>query len=92
MSFYLIKPCRGKAAFEAIPKVEVQIDLKKGLADLRGYGYEVTDAGVMLVAVKGELQVSIYPSGKLLIQTTSREEASEVANGIFDIFGMGKGI
>ena len=92
MSFYLLKPCRGKAAFEAIPKERVQLDMEKGKTDLEAHGHEVTDAGVMLVAVKRKLLVSIYPSGKLLIHTKSREDALEVANGLFDILGIGEGI
>lgn len=92
MSFYLLKPCRGKAAFEAIPKEKVQLDMQKFKTNLEARDYEVTDAGVMLVAVKGKLQVSIYPSGKLLIHTGSRVNALEVANGLFDIFGVGEGI
>ncbi len=92
MSFYLLKPCRGKAAFEAIPKERVQLDMEKCIYDLKTHGYKVTDAGVMLVAVKGKLQVSIYPSGRLLIHTRSRENALGVANGLFEIFNIGEGI
>ena len=90
MSFYLLKPCRGKAAFEAVPKERVRLDMEKGKTDLEAHGYVVTDAGVMLVCVKGELQVSIYPSGKLLIHTKSRENALTVANGLYKVFNIGE--
>jgi ribonuclease HIII len=92
MSFYLLKPCRGKAAFEAVPKERVQLDMEKGKTDLGAHGYKVTDAGVMLVAVKKKLQVSIYPSGKLLIQTKSKEDAMDIANEIYAIIGIAEGI
>lgn len=92
MSFYLLKPCRGKAAFEAVPEYGIQLDLVRGKSDLEAHGYDVTDAGVMLVCTKENLQVSIYPSGKLLIQTKSRENALKAANGIYAILGMGEGI
>ncbi len=88
MSFYLLKPCRGKAAFEAVPKERVQPDMEKCINDLNTHGYKVTDAGVMLVAVKKKLQVSIYPSGKLLIQTKSKEDAMDIANEIYAILGI----
>ena len=92
MSFYLLKPCRGKAAFEAVPKEKVQLDMERGKAALESQGYDVTDAHVMLVCTTENLQVSIYPSGKLLIQTESREDAMNHANGIYEILGIGKEI
>jgi TATA-box binding protein (TBP) (component of TFIID and TFIIIB) len=90
MSFYLLRPCRGKAAFEAVPRERIQLDMERCRTDMEAHGYDVTDAGVMVVAVKGKLQVSIYPSGKLLIHTRSRENALEVANGLFEIFNIGE--
>ena len=92
MSFYLLKPCRGKAAFEAVPKERVRLDMEKGKTDLEAHGYVVTDAGVMLVAVKGKLHASIYPSGKLLIHTSSRESALDMANELYAILGIAEGI
>lgn len=92
VSFYLLKPCRGKAAFEAVPKDGCRLDMDKGANLLRAHGYDVTDAKVMLVAAKGGLKVSIYPSGKLIIQTGSEEMAFDAANGIYAVFGLGEAI
>jgi hypothetical protein len=88
MSFYLLKPCRGKAAFEVVPGEEIKLDMEMCKTDMEAHGYQVTDAGVMLVCKRGKLQVSIYPSGKLLIHTKSRDSAEKEANRIFSIIGI----
>jgi hypothetical protein len=83
LSFYLIKPCKGKAAFEAVPKSQANIDMKKGMDLLEGNGYEVLDAGVMLIAKRNDLEITIFPSGKLIIKTSSKEKALMESKNIF---------
>jgi hypothetical protein len=62
--------------------------LAKSVPSLSENGYEVTDAGVMLVAKKGEVEISIYPSAKLLIKCRSKEDAEGYANEIFRVLGV----
>jgi ArsR family metal-binding transcriptional regulator len=88
MTFYLLKPCQGKAAFEAILRAQVKIDLSERVDSLRIHGYNVMDAGVMIVAKKGDISVSIYPSAKLLIKCKSEEEAARKANEIYEILDI----
>lgn len=89
MSFYLLRPCRGKAAFEAIPKFSVVIDLDRGDRELKAHGYDVTHAGVMLVCSRGGTGISVYPSGKLLIRNASREKAIATANAVYELLDIG---
>jgi hypothetical protein len=84
MSFYLIKPCKGKSAFEAVPKSQAKVDMKEGMDLLKGNGYDVLNAGVMLVAKKDDVEVSIFPSGKLIIKTTSKVKALMESKNIFE--------
>jgi ribonuclease HIII len=83
-----MKPCQGKAAFEVLLKSKAQIDINDGISTLRENGYEVVDAGVMLVAKKNEIEISIYPSAKLLIKCNSKDEAAQKANEIYRLLGV----
>jgi hypothetical protein len=88
MTFYILRPCQGKAAFEAVLNSQIQIDISKRIKVLKDHGYEVLDAGILLVAKKGEFEISIYPSAKLLIKCESKEKATQKANEIYDILGI----
>lgn len=83
MTFYIMKPCQGKAAFEVLHKSKVHIDIAESISNLEENGYDVVDAGVMLVAKKNSIEISIYPSAKLLIKCESKEEAEQKANEIY---------
>ena len=88
MSFYLLRPCKGKSAFEALPKAQIRIDINRSSHQLKAHGYEITDAGVMLIAKKGDVEISIYPSGKLLIKGLSKEQAFDKVNEIYHTIGV----
>ncbi|UCE74379.1 MAG: hypothetical protein JSV56_01385 [Methanomassiliicoccales archaeon] len=91
MSFYLLKPCEGKSAFEAIPKNQIQIEIDKCINALKANDYEVIDAGIMLIAIKGDCEISVYPSAKLLLKCSSKEKAVEMANELYDVLGVSEG-
>jgi hypothetical protein len=88
MTFYLLRPCSGHAAYEALLKKQVQIDLSECVGSLEENGYDVTDAKIMLVAKKGDIEISIYPSAKLLVKCQSEEEAAIRANEIYEVLGI----
>ena len=90
MSGYLLRPCKSSAAFEAIPnlssrgKQKFELDLTECRNILETSGYEeVCDAKVLLI-MKKEIEVTIYPSGKLIIKTDSKTEAEMVMNEVYD--------
>jgi hypothetical protein len=83
-----MKPCQGKAAFEVLLRIHAQIDLVKGVAALKENGFDITDAGVMIIAKKGQVEISIYPSAKLLIKCDSMDDAEEIANDIYGVLGV----
>lgn len=88
MTFYIMKPCQGKAAFEVILTSKTQIDIADRISNLEENGYDVVNAGVMLVAKKNAIVISIYPSAKLLIKCQSKEEAAQKANEIYSLMGV----
>jgi hypothetical protein len=88
VTFYILKPCQGKAAFEVLLRSQTQIDFPHCVPTLQKNGYDVTDAGVMIVAKKGKVEISIFPSAKLLIKCQSKEDAAGIANEIYGLLGV----
>lgn len=83
--FYILKPCKSTAAYEAVPKRNIKLDLKGLLQRLITAGYdEICDANVMII-VKKDYEVSIYRSGKLLIKTEDELKAKRLAAEIFGL-------
>ncbi len=67
---------------------QTNIDIANCVSLLRENGYEVTDAGVMLVAKKETIEISIYPSAKLLVKCQNEEDAKVIANEIYRVLGV----
>lgn len=87
MSGYLLRPCKSTAAFEALPNQNgtgAKIDLIECQAALEGLGYEeVCDARVLII-MKKEIEVTIYPDGKLILKTDNKEIAERIMNEIYE--------
>lgn len=87
MSGHLLRPCKSTAAFEALPhqgKYHTQLDLTNCQKALEELGYqEVADAKVMIV-MKKEIEVTIYPSAKLILKTDSKDIAEQTMIEIYD--------
>ncbi len=82
MTFYLLKPCKGHAAFLSTMRKKTNIDLRSLMSKLESEGYEVTDVKHLLIAKK-DVEVTIYSSGKLLIKDDDEVKASQVAEAIY---------
>ena len=89
MPRYLLRPCKSTAAFEALPESnssaeKFRLDLNSCQEILAPLGYEeVCDAKVLLI-LKKEIEVTIYPDGKLILKTDEKEIAKKVMNEIYD--------
>lgn len=83
MSFYLLRPCKTTAAYEALPNDEVKLDLEKVTKILEGEGMKVTYARVILIAHNKGIETTIYPSGKLLVKTDSEDVAQAEAELLY---------
>lgn len=88
MPGYLLQPCKSEAAFEAIPQQNndnLRVDLDACQAALENIGYhEVCNARVLII-MKKELEVTIYPSGKMILKTDSQDSAKRVMDEIYDV-------
>ncbi|MDH3365528.1 MAG: hypothetical protein OEM29_05965 [Thermoplasmata archaeon] len=82
-----IKPCKADA-FEVVPKRKVILDLDECERLLRDHGYEiVSNRGVMLV-VRKEIEMTLYPHGRILLHPVeTREEASKIAQSLYSAIG-----
>jgi len=73
-----VRPCKGSSGTEVLPEEELLLDLVECASRLEGAGMDVTDARVLLV-VRGDPQVTLYPSGRMLVHTDDLELARERA-------------
>ena len=81
-NFYMLRPCEGKSAYEAIPRQHMSLDLKTCATSLEKDGYSILDAHVLMIAERDNLETTIYPSGKLLIKTDRKIEANETVENL----------
>lgn len=88
MEFMAVKPCRFEA-YEAVPKHKVSLDLDECEKRLSSNGYEIlSNAGVMLV-LKREVEITLYPHGRLLLHPVKdRESALRIAGRLYSDLGM----
>jgi len=82
-----IKPCKADA-FEVVPKRKVVLDLDECERMLGDKGYEiVSNRGVMLV-VRKEIEMTLYPHGRILMHPVkTKEEASRIAQELYASIG-----
>ena len=84
MTYYLLKPCKGHAGYLSTMKKNVKVDLNSLVAKLESEGYQVTDVKHLLIAKKN-IEVTIYPNGKLLVKEDDEEEAVRAVEAIYGI-------
>ena len=79
--YSILKPCRTTAAFEAIPRERVRLDL--GLcAEILGKTCTIVAYAGVLLIVNDRCEVSIHRDGRLILKTDSKELAEEQAERI----------
>ncbi len=83
-----MRPCRFEA-FEAVPRNRVTLDLADCERRLASAGYEtVSNAGVMLV-VRKDVEVTVYPHGRLLMHPAKdKADAERIARELYSALGM----
>ncbi len=87
MEFLAVKPCKHNA-YEAIPKAKVNLDLDESERVLSAKGYEILSNPKVMLVVKKEVEISIYPRGRLLMHPVSgREDAERIAQALYHDLG-----
>jgi hypothetical protein len=76
--YSILKPCKTSAAFEAIPRDRLSLDLDQCEEILRNVCTIVTNAGILLI-VNDRCEVSIHKDGRLILKTDSNDLAAEQA-------------
>jgi hypothetical protein len=74
VTFYTLRLCSGRGAFEAIPRPKLDVDLAQVRRRLEARGVPVVDARVLLIA-KLEEEVTVSRDGRVLIKAHNAEHA-----------------
>ncbi len=87
MEFLAVKPCKHDA-YEAVPKGKVSLDLDDCERMLSKAGYEILSNPMVMLVVRKEVEVTIYPRGRLLMHPVSdRFQAERVAREVYQVLG-----
>lgn len=84
----VVRPCKGSSGTEVLPEEGLRLDLPACAARLEAAGFAVTDARALLV-VRGDPQVTLYPSGRMLVHTDDLDAAEQRALEVLSAAGVG---
>ena len=77
MTYETLRLCSGRAAYEAVPRPRLDLDLPDLRRKLEEAGVDVVDARVMLIA-RMEREVTVSRDGRILIKTSDVGEADRL--------------
>ena len=72
--------CGNKASWQIVPDGIESIDLEEVAMKITEAGFEAEVQSRMVWTFTGEADLTLYPSGKLLVKTADKELAEEIAN------------
>jgi len=79
---FVMRPCRGSPACSVLLKKKTRIDFDKVRKKFKEI---LADTPVVLIVMFKGTEVSIYPSGKLLIRKNDREKVKKMAQEIYNV-------
>ncbi|HJL59308.1 MAG TPA: hypothetical protein QF621_03055 [Candidatus Thalassarchaeaceae archaeon] len=79
MDDYILAICSGRAAWQVEPTSPFEIDLSKVAKNIITSGWECTLENRLCYTFSGDVDLTLFPSGKLLIKTGDRELADNIA-------------
>ncbi len=82
MRFKVVRIC-GSEANTVLPEERIAFDLPRAATILQDLGYTVSNRGVMLLATKDGIEVSIYRTGRMVIYPAEKERAKEMADVLY---------
>ncbi|MDX1611107.1 MAG: hypothetical protein R3185_01975 [Candidatus Thermoplasmatota archaeon] len=86
---FTLELCDKKGAFEVSPDAPLDLDLDEAADQLEAYGFEViTNAGILLVAKAGPIEVSVFESGRLLLKSGDAEMARKATEATYEALGV----
>ncbi|WP_371807523.1 hypothetical protein [Thermococcus sp. CX2] len=79
------RPCTSMKAVTIVPEKKYRIDLRELCECLKKREYRVKKVTPFLAIVSREFEVSIFPSGRIIVRDTSDEkEALKIAREIYE--------
>ena len=88
VEFLAVKPCKYDA-FEAVPKGKVSIDLDVIEKVLSKNGYEILSNPKVMLVVRKDVEITIYPRGRLLMHPVhEKNQAERLARELYAVLGM----
>ena len=78
----IIRKCKTKGAFEAIPDKIMQVDFNK----IKNRFEVIADLPILVIVKCKNIEVTCYKNGKLIIKTYSEKIAGEIVKEIYDCF------
>ncbi|MGQ0537135.1 MAG: hypothetical protein ACT4PT_13815 [Methanobacteriota archaeon] len=83
MTYFVLRPCKTAAAFEAFPQKDIRFRLADAGPLLAEAGFRILrDAGVVLLVERGGCEASVFASGKLLFKTTDEALAKRTMDAL----------
>ncbi len=83
---YVAKPCKTERAYEVIPETRMEIDAERMAEKLEDNGYSIIIKTPHIVVVRKEYEISVYPSGRILIKKVDdRKVAERIADEIYGV-------
>ncbi len=83
---YVAKPCRTERAYEVIPEMKMNIEVEHIAERLERHGYSIVIKTPHIVVIRKEFEVSVYPSGRILIKKVDDKEVAEkIADEIYGV-------
>ena len=77
---FAMELCGNKASWQIVPDGIDSIDLEEVAMKITEAGFEAEVQSRMVWTFTGEADLTLYPSGKLLVKTADKELAEEIAN------------
>lgn len=85
MKFKIMKICDSEA-MSAVPQETVRFDLNRSEEILESEGYEVENAAVMLIASSGDMAITQYRNGRLMIHPVrEKKRARSIADEFYSL-------
>jgi hypothetical protein len=81
---HVLEVCSGRAAWQVIPNEQLSIDLDAVGAKIVAAGWDCTLENRLCHTFSGEVDLTLFPSGKLLVKTADRETATRIARTHLD--------
>ena len=77
---FAMELCGNQASWQIVPEGITSIDLEQVAAKIVESGFEAGVQSRMVWTFTGPVDLTLYPSGKLLVKTADKELAEEIAN------------